>query len=763
MTNLFKIVLIVCGLLFINGCSASRVDINESSSQSVKLININDTSHQKLIKHKNDSFISLEYLHYRPVEYETQKVQENENVHPNKGGLIYAYYKNISKQPITLAHWRWNNFDESVWRLDNLICWDRNYGSRINPGQTSVLEINAISEDFAENNDYNFEFISKSTWKSVLNHSGKLIKDEISIPLIRFKKGLRSMDVHIRNSGGEFIKIEEVEIIGKQKLKSNILGRTLSPSGHAIASVDLKRALNESELVIIKIKINEGGEIRSVMAHRRAFVDYFPIGTWGAKPADYLIQRQHHIDTCVEGSDLESEFYKINSGLYGYKSLATINYNNTHSLRINGKKNSIACLQLSDEPDWVTHPQQVLLQDSIARNAYPYAPTMTTLCRNVTFFEYAPIVDLPCMDHYCVTAPSTSKWPFPYGTKLEETGYYTKDLKVASEPKPIWVWSQGLFDWDERPNQTVPTPEELAVQLVQNIGYGAKGILWFTFRKNPGMQYPETRNAIREWGRVLRLIREDILGSEPILHENIVSPANVDAMALVNNNKLILCVTNKDYNMHQNGYKFNMHEKTEIKISLPSWISPKNIVKILPKGIKEMDCNYDNSGNVTIEIDNLRDAMVIVISNNEQSGNAFKARFKSLLLDEKRDFSRGVDEIVDSYINGKQILNREKTDTSVETVNSSIESDHIYINISDIKTPSDRVSKFTKSNSIGIRSSNYDEKIDHDCFLNPDGRVVLCVRNRKNKKITILVNQENLNFIKSIPANSIGTYLWPGQ
>ena len=32
-----------------------------------------------------------------------KKVQENENVHPNKGGLIYAYYKNISKQPITLA------------------------------------------------------------------------------------------------------------------------------------------------------------------------------------------------------------------------------------------------------------------------------------------------------------------------------------------------------------------------------------------------------------------------------------------------------------------------------------------------------------------------------------------------------------------------------------------------------------------------------------------------------------------------------------
>ena len=79
MTNLFKIVLIVCVLLFINPCSASRVDINESSSESVRLKNINYTSHQKLIKHKNENFISLKYLHYRPVEYETQKVQENEN------------------------------------------------------------------------------------------------------------------------------------------------------------------------------------------------------------------------------------------------------------------------------------------------------------------------------------------------------------------------------------------------------------------------------------------------------------------------------------------------------------------------------------------------------------------------------------------------------------------------------------------------------------------------------------------------------------
>ena len=155
--------------------------------------------------------------------------------------------------------------------------------------------------------------------------------------------------------------------------------------------------------------------------------------------------------------------------------------------------------------------------------------------------------------------------------------------------------------------------------------------------------------------------------------------------------------------------------------------------------------------------------MVIAISNSEQSGNAFKARFKSILLDERRDFSRGVDDFVDSYINGKPILNMNITDASVGAVNTSTDLDNIYINVSEIKTSSDRVNNFIKSNSVRISSSNYDEKIDHDCYLNPDGLVVLTVSNRNNEKRTVLVNQENLNFIKTIPAQSIGTYLWPVQ
>ena len=89
------------------------------------------------------------------------------------------------------------------------------------------------------------------------------------------------------------------------------------------------------------------------------------------------------------------------------------------------------------------------------------------------------------------------------------------------------------------------TPEELAVQLVQNIGNGAKGILWFTFREGPGQQFPATKKAIQEWGRVMRLLMGDLLESEPMLPSGISAPPTVDCFALVTMSRLIVCLTNK--------------------------------------------------------------------------------------------------------------------------------------------------------------------------------------------------------------------------
>ena len=708
---------------------------------------------------ENDNSVHVEYLHYRPAFYEKEKVHEPENVHPNQGGLIYIYYTNISKKPIRLAHWRWNNFDESVWRLDNLISWDRSYGKEMKPGQTSVLEINATSKDFKQGSPYAFEIISRDTWKPVVRHSGDLVEDHISIPLIRVRPGLSRLEIHVRNDSKKNAEIREVEVAGKKIVKSHWVEKKLNPYGHAIARVELSEPLRESELVIAKLKVTEGNKVRSVLAHRRAFEDFFPIGTWGAPRESYQKQRRHHIDTCVEGNDPNSKFYKSDARLFGYRSMASFNFTGVQAARSLTDHPAIACLQLSDEPDWVTHPQQVLLEDRIGRHANPFVPTMTTLCRNVTFFEYAPIIDLPSMDHYCVTAPSTSKWPTSYGTYLEETGYYTRDLKIASEPKPIWVWSQGLFDWDERPGQTVPTPEELSVQLLQNIGYGTKGILWFTFREKPGLEYPETRDAIKGWGRVLRLVRGDVLGAEPVMHNQISSPPYVDAFSLVNYDKLIFCLTNKDYKMDPSGYRFNDHKNFEVSIKLPSWITPNSVVDISPDGIKKMQFDITD-GQLSIPIEKIHDSMLIVVSNEPHSSDVYRSRWKTVVADEKRDFSIGTGEMVKCWVKSGESSRLEEVDIPARKLKAS---SHIYVDVSVYGKLTREIKPHVENNAVIVESTTIDKELTHAAYLNPDGYVVLNVKNNNEENSMIAVKQQNLYFAKMVPSKSVVTFKWPAR
>ena len=151
------------------------------------------------------------------------------------------------------------------------------------------------------------------------------------------------------------------------------------------------------------------------------------------------------------------------------------------------------------------------------------------------------------------------------------------------------------------------------------------------------------------------------------------------------------------------------------------------------------------------------------MSNHEKSGNAFKARFKSVLLDENRDFSKGSGGFVKSYINGNSVLNANPADSLTGTTHSKIKPDNIYIDISKIQNSTGEVSEFIKYDSIRIGSYAYAKKLDHECYLNLDGLVVLKVGNEKNETRNISVHQENLNFIKSIPAKSTGTFIWPAQ
>lgn len=580
--------------------------------------------------------LRFDYIGFRPAEYETKLVEEPENERPNQAGLITVYYTNISDKPARLAYWRANRKDESHWRLGGFLAWDRNSAETLAPGQTGWLEINAVAPEFAAGKPFQFEWVGRDGWLPIGNTTATLAEDPVQISYLRVKPGLADVEVHLRYRGEQPIDFNNLQIDGNRVTNLAWQGKHLDAAGRAIARVTLAAPLSLGDSFLVKLMVKAGENERMVCAHRRAFVDAFPIGTWGAEPKRYAELRRNHIDTCVKSGSPEDEFFGRDAEKYGFRAMVSGHSHSLERLRALGDHPAVSCVMLADEPDWSMQPSVMLYAEGLSRDFNRRQPTMITLCRNVKFFEYGSIPDIACQDHYCVSAPSSSRWPEPYGTRLEETGYYTRDLKRAAEPKAVWVWSQGLHDWSGRPEQIVPTPDELAVQLLQNLGYGAKGNLWFTVRESVGKAYPDTKQAIQDWGRILRLTREDLLSTEPVTLKH-DAPASLDVLPLLGWDRSFIVVTNGDYELRRDGYQWTPVESGTISLTLPPWFDPEAVVELGPNGVQPLPFSCEGQG-LGIELGQVRAYRFLAVFNEASAVEEYERQYQAIVVDESREF-----------------------------------------------------------------------------------------------------------------------------
>lgn len=571
----------------------------------------------------------LEYLHYRPAIWETEQVVEVERDFPNKGGLLYLYLRNTSAEPSRLDFWRYQRKDRSYWIQSGLVAWDRLLANDVAPGGLAVLEINGISADFAPETAFDFAIMGRDAGPA-LRHEGVLRPDTTNVALIRVRPEMDAIEVHLRHSGEEEVRFESVAVEGLETAEVEWRGQQLAGPGHAIARVKLAGPVPPATLLIVRVDLREGDAERSIYAHRRAFPDAFPVGTWGMDSDSYEYLAKSHIDTGVKGGERDDEFFGGNAARFGLNALVHVGHwpENVKQLESLSGHPAVRAWMLGDEPDWSSHVQSVFELDRIVKSIDSTKPTLVTLCRNVKFMEFAPVVDLPCMDHYCVTAPTASKWPRVYGGRLEETGFYTRDLKYAAEPKPIIVWSQGIREWSQRPKRGTPTPEELSVQLVQNLGRGAKGILWFTWKKEVAEKYPDLYARARNWNRVMQVMKEHFLESEPAdIVEN--APKKVDVAALIGWDRIIVCLCNTDYEIHDEAYPFVDKEKVKLSLRLPDWIRPAGALAMNGDGVQQAQLKLKGN-TVDVTLDKLHDAAVLVLPNSESALAEYESRLNEL-------------------------------------------------------------------------------------------------------------------------------------
>lgn len=541
----------------------------------------------------------------------------------------------MSDKPVDLRFWRYNGRDESYWILNHFVAWHRLYDRSLAPGQTTVLEINATARDFGPDAPMTFGLVD-GTWEPCLAYQGTLAHDPLTVSYLRVMPGLRDLEVHLRHTGEGPLTFTDVQIVGHAVEAVSWRGKELAAPGQAIARVRLAKPLPSASLLMARVTARSGERERVVYAHRRAFADAFPIGTWGMDSDIRAFLEADHVDTGVRGGKRDDEFFGHVEARRGMMAMVhTGEPVNVDMVRDLSGHPAVACWMLRDEPDWSTPANIMLFCDETVRAYDRTIPTFLNLCRNTKFFEYAPIADIPGHDHYCVSAPSSSIWPHPYGTRLEETAYYTADLKYASEPKPIWVWSQGNHEgWSERPDRPLPTPEELSAQLVLNLGRGAKGILWFTYNKTMGKAYPETREAMRGWNRVMHVLRDDLQASEPSQTLNVEAPQKLDVAALIGWDKLILCITNLDYEIDPKAYPFKVRKDVQLAVDLPDWITPSSASAVTGRGVETVRMNVEPH-RAQVVIPSLLDAALVVLDNDGAAHTEYVKRFEELMSKEK--------------------------------------------------------------------------------------------------------------------------------
>lgn len=584
----------------------------------------------------NDSRLRIEQIEYRAARWEKDAVEEVEQDTPNRGGLIHVYLSNPTKQSVDLAYYRLNGQDESHWLLGRFLAWHRYFDRRLSPGQTSVLEVNAVSETFAEGKPLSVTIIDR-TWKPAARARTMLYTDTARVASIAMVDDLQHLLFHVRYDGQRRVRFKSAEVAGRSSSDVQWFKHERHGPSHAICRLTLDEPFEPSELIVLKVTIEENDKPRTIYAHRRAHLSHFPIGAWSGNTETYAMQRRMHIDTLVKGGRSTDDFFAEHVPRYGFRAMVPNNKGRSvDSMRDLEMRPEVVCWMLADEPDWSTLPSTMLFADDYTKRVNRTVPTMITLCRNVKFFEYASIPDIPCMDHYCVGAPTSSRWPHVYGTRLEETAYYTRDLKEASEPKPVWVWSQGIADWDQRPQRYVPTPSELAAQLMLNISRGAKGILWFNFNQRAAEDYPDAVQAMRRWGRVLRCVRTDLLGADPI-RLAVDGPAKLDVATLASADVLFVCLTNLDYSIDDEAYPFRPLREVRVRLEVPRWIEPRDVYAVTPDGLQGLP--FEQTGTkMTIACGDIEVCTMLAVVSDPAVRRRHEGQYQQALADEKREF-----------------------------------------------------------------------------------------------------------------------------
>lgn len=592
-------------------------------------------------------------VYYRPHR-SSRAILEPEPPLSELGATFWVIVHNRRRQPRNVSAILINGVPAESLTSGNGLNWFRLTPEPLPPGGTALLILNMQASLLRRSP------LRLSLWLADgARHEWVLPTDSSPLTLASAWLDGRELTVVVRNDDPQRAwRIERLRVDGRP-VRFRTPDATLAPRTLTFVHARLPHTPEPHTSPILQVDARAGVATTMTAGTVRPTPRFFPIGTWRtAAWQDEALMRElteRGFDTFVfsasdEPNEVERRAFEQICPQRSVRALVFAGFPRPAARFIerHARNPHIAAYMIKDEPDW-TSPREVdgwhlpTLCERIARfirDRQVTPPLYLNLARSRRFGEFATIPDIACYDAYRVGAPMPDLSPVPWGNRLELAATYTEDLRANCEPLPFWVWAQGAHAWDERVwvdgqiGRACPTPEEIRVQLWLQLSRGAKGVLWFTtfreeeFRRrysvNPALQrLPETerqrvmeqlvahgREAYAEQTRLNRfvqavrdrLLRMEWAGNATI--EQASNPKRLDAAILLGEREAALWLTNLDYEMHPQGYRFREQRSIRVLVPLPRWFKPRRAQFRDPASEREIEFQPVPEG-VRIALDTL--------------------------------------------------------------------------------------------------------------------------------------------------------------
>jgi hypothetical protein len=114
-----------------------------------------------------------------------------------------------------------------------------------------------------------------------------------------------------------------------------------------------------------------------------------------------------------------------------------------------------------------------------------------------------------------------------------------------------------------------------------------------------------------------------------------MTPEKVDVASLITPDKLIVFITNTNYQINDSAYVWTIEKKVKVQISVPDWFTAIDGFEINPeKGLKPADWKMQNKF-VDLSLDELTMGRVFVFSVSKDMRKNYENRFTEIINFEK--------------------------------------------------------------------------------------------------------------------------------